>query len=607
MPLLAPTSALNASAFGLPIGTLFHARPMTQFKIAGSLTRRSHRALVGAAGGLFAGCFLILDIWITSPLPTPPGAPFRAWPIIVVTGALGLICGSLTQDNGGMVVPARRSNAKPVVTPTQDSDLYVRLQNTRSDSDRLALLIETFKHAILFDQLRAAIFLKEMGPRAAPAVPMLLAALSDSHERIRGAAAMVLGSIGSAAIPAAPALMRCLNDPGWMVADNAQTALRQLGQPAITPEAITVLEAMAPYDRKLAVDRLGPLAAAITVDLPPVVAALCEGKKGEPLEKFGPYTPQELIEVVSQNCDPKIGSKAIAALGVMGPQALTAVPFLIQRSRRDLRVFGDISVIRDAMLALAKVDVVAAIPELLRISDQVPELWWDALKTLAAAGPGAAPAIPELDNRLLKAPNAERKALLAVTMWRIGERRTDVVDAITAILEANKAHFFSRLMLARALQSCGASEFIPSLVRCLDDECHDMVALAADVLATFGEIASAAIPQLTEIAMGPTRHARLVAAIALHKIDPMSEIPVSAMSEMVAKSNKFAESGDDEGAFRIWIGSTTPRDRARVAHALAEMGHAARAAIPALREAAEVDDQELRCAALAALERIESA
>jgi HEAT repeat protein len=580
---------------------------MTQFKIAGLLARRSHRALIGAVGGLFAGCFLILDIWITSPLPTPPGAPFHAWPIIVVTGALGLICGSLTEDHVRKGVPARRSNARPVVNTTQDSDLYVRLQDTHSDSDRLALLVETFKHAILFDQLRAAIFLKEMGPKAAPAVPMLLAALSDPHERIRGAAAMVLGSIGSAAIPAAPALMRRLNDPGWTVADDAQRALRQLGQPAMTPEAIAVLEAMAPYDRKLAVDRLGPLAATVTVDLPPVVAALCEGEKGEPLERFGPYTPQELIEVVSQNCDPKIGSKAVAALGAMGPQALTAVPFLINRSRRELRIFGDISVIRDAMRALAKVDIAAAIPELLRICDELPELWWDALKTLAAAGPSATPALAELDNRWQKAPSEEQKALIAVTMWRIGEHRTDVVDAIMETLESHKAHFLSRTMLARALQACGASEFIPSLVRCLDDECHDMVALAADVLATFGEIASAAIPQLREIAMGPTRHARLVAAIALHKIDPMSEIPVSAMSEMVAKSNKFAESGDDEGAFRIWMGLTTPRDRARVAHALAEMGHAARAAIPALREAVEVDDQELRCAALTALERIESA
>ncbi len=134
-----------------------------------------------------------------------------------------------------------------------------------------------------------------------------------------------------------------------------------------------------------------------------------------------------------------------------------------------------------------------------------------------------------------------------------------------------------------------------------------MLALAADVLGTFGDSASEAIPLLENIARGSTRLARLAAAVALHKIDPSSEIPVSAMSEMVARSNQFAESGDDEGIMRVWGGSTTPQDRAAVARALAKMGPAAAAAIPALKQAAEVDDQELREAALDALRRIEAA
>ncbi|HET6328876.1 MAG TPA: HEAT repeat domain-containing protein [Planctomycetaceae bacterium] len=519
----------------------------------------------------------------------------------------GLIGGSLTSNPARNIVSSRPSKAKPVVNTAQDADLYVRLQNTRAESDRLALLVETFQHAILCDQIRAAIFLKDMGPQAAPAVPMLMAALNDPHERIRGAAAMALGSIGSAALPAAPALMRCLNDSGWTVADDAQEALRQLGEPAMTPEAIAVLEGMAPYDRKLAVDRLGPMAASITVDLPPVITALRECQKDESLETLGSFTPDELIGVVTQNCDPEIGSKAVDALGAMGAQASAAIPFLISRLRRELKSYDDIDVIRNAMRALAKVDLAAAIPEILRTGDEVPEIWWDALKLLAATGPEAAAALPELDSRLHKAPSAEQQSLIAVTMWRIGERRTDIAAAIRSTLESQQACFFSRVMLVRALQTQGASDFIPSFVTCLDDHCDDMVALAADVLGTFGDSASAAIPLLGNIARGNTRIARLAAAVALHKIDPSSEIPVSAMSEMVAKSNKFGESGDDEGILRVWGGSTTPQDRAAVARALAEMGHAAAAAIPALKQAAEVHDQELREAALDALRRIESA
>ncbi len=571
------------------------------------LARRWQRAILGALLGAFAGCLLILAIWATSPLPSPPGAPFHAWPVVVSMGVVGLFAGALTSDPAPKIVSARPTKAKPVVNTAQNADLYVRLQNTSAESDRLALLIETFQHAILYDQIRAAIFLKDMGPRAAPAVPMLMAALNDPHERIRGAAAMVLGSIGSAAVPAAPALMRCLNDSGWMVADDAQEALRQLGEPAMTPEAIAVLEGMAPYDRKLAVERLGPMAASITVDLPPVIAALRECPKDQPLEAVGSFTPEELVDVVTQNCDLEIGLKAVAALGAMGAQASAAVPFLISQLRREIKSYDDIGAVRNAMRALAKVDLAAAIPEILRRSDEIPEIWWDALTLLAATGPGAAAALPELDSRLRKAPSAEQQALIAVTMWRIGDRRPDIAATIKNTLESQQADFRSRAWLARALQSHRASDFIPSFVRCLDDDCNDMLALAADVLGTFGDSASEAIPLLENIARGSTRLARLAAAVALHKIDPSSEIPVSAMSEMVARSNQFAESGDDEGIMRVWGGSTTPQDRAAVARALAKMGPAAAAAIPALKQAAEVDDQELREAALDALRRIEAA
>jgi HEAT repeat protein len=469
-------------------------------------------------------------------------------------------------------------------------------------------LIDIFQHADLFDRLRAARFLKDLGPGAAPAVPVMIKALNEADERIRLFAATVLGSIGKASIPAAPALVRCLVDVERHVADAAQQAVLALGKAAMTTEAFAALEAMAPYDRKLAVERLGPLAAHVKVELPDVFQALSDFENGKPFDKDGRFSWEELVDVINRHRDRKICKKAVAALGAMGDRARGAVPFLINRLNRPIEASEDFWVIEDAMKALAQVDVVAAIPELLRLGKAEPEFWSPMLELLAVAGPAAASAAPELRERMHAAGSVESQASYAMTLWEVGDYGADVFFAISALLAQPHASVFTWAHGMRFLKRSCAREFIPNLIRSLEtSECGDFVGSAAQVLGNFGASARAAIPDLERIAKGGSHFARLHAAVAIHEIDPSSSIPLPALVEMVAAPRKVTETYDDEGKLCWTQGMTQPRDRARVAEALGSLGPAAKSALATLRLVAEEEDEQLRTAALAAIAKIENA
>jgi alpha-tubulin suppressor-like RCC1 family protein len=72
------------------------------------------------------------------------------------------------------------------------------------------------------------IALGSMGPRAAPAVPVLIQALESKQEQVRQKAAKALGGIGPDAKPAMAALKKALNDESKAVRYNAKKALKRL-------------------------------------------------------------------------------------------------------------------------------------------------------------------------------------------------------------------------------------------------------------------------------------------------------------------------------------------------------------------------------------------
>jgi HEAT repeat protein len=204
--------------------------------------------------------------------------------------------------------------------------------------------------------------------------------------------------------------------------------------------------------------------------------------------------------------------------------------------------------------------------------------------------------------------SVDSKVYLAVTLWQIGDRDAEVASAISAFLGQRHAFFLSTPRVMGFLRRCQVHEFIPELIQSLThSESGDFIGMAAQTLGEFGEAARGAIPNLEQLATGGTQYARLCAAVALHRIDPSSSIAVPALVEMVAGPRKVIESYDDEGLLRLMMRTTEPRDRARAAAALGELGPAAQSALPALRLAALEEDEKLRTAALTAIENIERA
>ncbi len=90
-------------------------------------------------------------------------------------------------------------------------------------------------------QLKAAAWVKQLGPAAAETVPALTAALKSRHHAVRQSAAVALGELGSAAAPAIPALTSALSDAQYEVRKSAADALGNLGPAA--QSAIPALEA----------------------------------------------------------------------------------------------------------------------------------------------------------------------------------------------------------------------------------------------------------------------------------------------------------------------------------------------------------------------------
>jgi HEAT repeat protein len=79
-------------------------------------------------------------------------------------------------------------------------------------------------------RVAALIAMGQLEAQAAPVVPHLIAALTDSYPLVRQEAATVLGGLGPAARPAVPALLVAIQDHNSQVRCHCRTALGNIGQ-----------------------------------------------------------------------------------------------------------------------------------------------------------------------------------------------------------------------------------------------------------------------------------------------------------------------------------------------------------------------------------------
>jgi HEAT repeat protein len=329
----------------------------------------------------------------------------------------------------------------------------------------------------------------------------------------------------------------------------------------------------------------------------------------------------------------------------LGPKARGAVPALIAAVKDQ-----DEGVRVEAVLALGEIGPAAkaAAPHLLAL---VPQEMFSLIdpRVVTALGNMGSGVVAELE-KAVKGAGANR---CVVALQAIGLIGRDAKDAVPAAAEAlSDPHRLVREYAAKALGRIGpdAAAALPKLEKTLHDKSvavrlaaglalyqiaggkegipiftaalHEpTAALRIDACRALGQLGKDGAPALRDLSSALTdreAEVRLSAAAALGKIGPAAKAVADKLSPClkdeelaVALAAGFAYwqiVGDNKSSLDVLLRGVKQGRDPRLAHAavdyLAEMGPAARAALPVLSEFLEDDDDVLRGKIRAALIRI---
>jgi len=208
---------------------------------------------------------------------------------------------------------------------------------------------------------RAAHGLRELGPKAKPALPALVERLKDEHAWVRLEAGRAIVEIGITA-EHVPALVGRLGpsdpDTGLLVAE----ALAALGAPALPP----LLELLPKKDdrgRRGALAAIGLMgrhgapATPLLLDLLKSTDPATQKLAGEALRRCGPWAFEYVPEIIDRLRfgDDEIRWAAAGVLGRIGPEAREAIPAL-----KEMRTGEAESLRAAAAEALARIDLEGA-------------------------------------------------------------------------------------------------------------------------------------------------------------------------------------------------------------------------------------------------------
>lgn len=515
-------------------------------------------------------------------------------------------------------------------------------------------LVETVRSGNSAAQIPAIEQLIARADEAADAVPALVECLKSDSADIRALAVECLGDIGKPALPAVPALVERLADPNAHVRREVIEALHAIepGPEVVLPLLVKQLQDSDPTVRMRA---LHTLAEQGKTAMPRLVEALASDETAYwaclVAAEIGPDAAPAVPALTKLLDDEQldIRREAILALAAIGEAAAPAVPALAKSLDCEVNnapatyALGTIGNLpadvqakieknaksSDAVLATVSAWAIARVnPDdpkamrraLKRLIGQVmggsPEMRRAAANGLLALEPDPEIARPLWEAALEKADDESKMAAMDA-MASLG---APVVPRLIESLEDPKLRPYAAAILARiAPKSAEAAEAISELIR---DENPMTRREAIFALAKIGPEAKATVPKLVEALKtcdGPDCYA-ICYALGSIGSDAMGAKP--ALHEVLDKC-------DDESAclFSAWaltridpdcevscakavpalitsLGEPSPMLRMHAAEALGAMGPLAKSALPALKEAAEAKDEEVRKAAAAAIEAI---
>jgi HEAT repeat protein len=407
-----------------------------------------------------------------------------------------------------------------------------------------------------------------LGPRAAQAVPALIAGLTDTDSKIRTRTATALARIGGAAAAATSAITAALEDSNQDVREAAADALAcikpdpravvpalvaslqgkpdrwcntvsctlaALGEPVV-PALVDLLESRDARVRRVAVgalERIGPRAKSA---IPSLIKALAVSEPSDDawpvasaLGAMGAEALDALLVALAHQ-DAKVSEGAAIALGRLGPQAEAAIPALIaalaEREPPNEPVpprgpkFGDPTVApqptvyQRALRAIGRPATLALVERLDRGDRQTRAL---AVRALGFMQWGTKVAVPRLIE-LLKDPDLRIEAATA-----LGDLDSPAQKAIPSLLLGLKDP--DPAFRARAAETVGriaglswARDAVGLLTAALDDSDPRVRACAAGALGDFWFESRPAIPRLVAAFDDPAADVRLAAIRAFQRV-----------------------------------------------------------------------------------------
>jgi HEAT repeat protein len=438
-------------------------------------------------------------------------------------------------------------------------------------------------------RIRAIDTLERQGAKTAGAMAALTEALRDPSAKVRVRAADALAQIGAAGEEAGSALGDLLNDPSMHVRRAAVRALAKV-RPDPATSVPVLIKALDDADPAVRVGVLDALAESGKQAVPALSAALRNEKTARwaclALSELGADAgpaAADLQRLLREDRRPEVRREAALALGAIGPSAAPAVPVLLHAMSET-----DYGVRMAAVFALGRIgpEAKAAEPALRKLqgTSAPPLLRILAISTLARIRPDDKTLAQKAVVALADALRSKDASVRAAGVRALAELRSDpefLASAMSRIIEEGPAE--SRNDALAVLMGLGEPA-VPALVKAL--RFRELQPIVAAVLGRIGTPAKAAVPALIDVAAkGGSPVARRQALLALASMGPAARAVVPAATQALRDPDALV--------------------RYSACYALGKMGVTALEARPALEQELENKDPHLALAAAWALARID--
>ncbi len=343
--------------------------------------------------------------------------------------------------------------------------------------------------------------------------------LTDPDLTIRRRSADLLADLGPLAAPAIPVLVKTLTDPDGPLREKAGAALTQVGL-AATPALLDVLKDGPPVAREAAANALGQMNDGAKASVPQLQAFLSD-----------------------TTLDLEVRRTSARVLGYFGNGAAPAVKELLAALKNQDDVLRYLAAASLGLIAAESEVVVPALVAALK--DPVPMVRSYSTRALAAFGPAALSALPALVEVVENAKaDADLRQAAVTTIGAIGERARAAVPTLAKLLSDRSAPTGLRGTSAEALTRLGpaANDALPAFLDVLKDETapNELTRVLTVLLAE--NFREKGIPTLVRAAKEGARPARFAAIQALaapasdKKIaEPPSKEVLDALMELAAK------------------------------------------------------------------------